>query len=201
MLPAGGSVRVFGMATESDRYERQTVKRQSAWPREYLRKTVFVDLGCAVVGVFVAAQIRFGNDVNRTYLALSLALPAMWIAAVWLADGYDARFIGTGSDEFRKILAAGVSLTATVAIFSYAVNIEVSRAYVVIALPSVTLLDLLARFAIRKQLHRRRAAGQCLLHVVAVGHELAVANLVTELQRDRYHGLTVVGACVVCPGE
>lgn len=39
----------------------------------------------------------------------------------------------------------------------------------------------------RKRLHRRRAAGQCLLNVVAAGHELAVANLVTELHRDRYH--------------
>ena len=37
--------------------------------------------------------------------------------------------------------------------------------------------------------------------VVAVGHELAVADLVTELGRDRYHGLTVVGACVARPGE
>ena len=37
--------------------------------------------------------------------------------------------------------------------------------------------------------------------VVAVGHELAVADLVTELGRDRYHGLTVVGACVAWPGE
>ena len=33
-------------------------------------------------------------------------------------------------------------------------------------------------------------------NVVAVGHELAVADLVTELRRDQYHGLTVVGACV-----
>ena len=37
--------------------------------------------------------------------------------------------------------------------------------------------------------------------VVAVGHEPAVADLVTELGRDRYHGLTVVGACVAWPGE
>jgi len=36
---------------------------------------------------------------------------------------------------------------------------------------------------------------------VAVGHELAVADLVTELGRDGYHGLNVVGACVVQPGE
>ena len=68
-----------------------------------------------------------------------------------------------------------------------------------IALPSTTVLDLFARYAIRKRLHRQRAAGRCLLSVVAVGHEAAVADLVKELGRDRYHGLTVVGACVAHP--
>jgi len=135
------------------------------------------------------------------YLGLSLALPVLWIVALWLAGAYDVRFIGTGSDEYRKVLNAGVSLTAAVAIFSYAVNLELSRAYVVIALPSITVFDLFARFAMRKRLHARRMRGRCLHNVVAVGHELAVADLVTELGRDRYHGLTVVGACVVRPGE
>jgi exopolysaccharide biosynthesis polyprenyl glycosylphosphotransferase len=37
--------------------------------------------------------------------------------------------------------------------------------------------------------------------VIAVGHEPAVAGLITELQRDRYHGLMVVGACVAQPAE
>ena len=77
-----------------------------------------------MLGVFVAAQIRFGNNVTPTYLALSLALPVLWIAALWLAGAYDVRFIGTGSDEFRKVLNAGVSLTAAVALFSYAINLS-----------------------------------------------------------------------------
>jgi exopolysaccharide biosynthesis polyprenyl glycosylphosphotransferase len=62
-------------------------------------------------------------------------------------------------------------------------------------------LDLFARFAMRKRLHARRMRGKCLHNVVAVGHELAVAALITELGRDKYHGLTVMGACVVRPGE
>ncbi len=173
----------------------------SVWTRAYLREAAVVDVLCAVVGVFAAAQLRFGDDVTGTYVALSFLLPVLWMTALWLAGAYDVRFIGSGSDEFRKVLNAGVSLTATVAIFSYAVNLELSRGYVVIALPSVTVLDLVARYGIRKHLHRRRAAGQCLLNMVAVGHELSVANLVTELQRDKYHGLKVVGACVVRPGE
>src|SRR5205085_6737950 len=152
-------------------------------------------------GVFLAAQARFGSNVTSAYLALSLALPVLWIITLLLAGGYDARFIGTGSDEFRKMLTAGVSLTAAIASFSYAVNIELSRGYLVIALPSVTVFDLLARFGLRKRLHQLRASGRCLLNVVAVGHELAVADLVTELGRDAYHGMRVVGACVVRPGE
>ena len=125
----------------------------------------------------------------------------LWIGAVWLAGGYDVRFIGTGSDEFRKVLNAGVGLTAAIALFSYAINIELSRAYLLIALPTATLLDLISRFTIRKRLHRQRAAGRCMLSVVAVGHEAAVADLVKELGRDRYHGLAVIGACVAHPSE
>ncbi|MBV9205892.1 MAG: sugar transferase [Actinobacteria bacterium] len=192
---------MFGMATAGDRLERRSARRLSTWTRDYLRDAAIVDLGSAVVGVFVAAQIRFGGQVTQGYLALSLTLPVLWLTALWLAGAYDARFIGTGPDEFRKILNAGVSLTAAIAIFSYAINIELSRGYVVIALPGITVLDLAGRYAMRRRLHRRRAAGRCLQSVVAIGHEPVVADLVTELRRDKYHGLTVVGACVARPGE
>ncbi len=188
-----------GFAITRESYRRQSVRRSSSWAKDYLRKAAVVDLGCAILGVFTAVQVRFGNDVTGTYIALSLALPVLWIAALWLAGGYDVRFVGLGSDEFRKVLNAGVGLTAAVALFSYAVNLQLSRGYVVIALPSVTLFDLVARYALRKRLHRRRASGIGLLSVVVVGHEPAVADLVKELGRDRYHGLTVVGACVAQP--
>ena len=197
----GGSVRMFGVAATSGKIERRAPRRLSSWTKGYLRGVALADLGCAVLGVFTAAQARFGSNVTSMYLALSLAMPVLWLVALWLAGAYDTRFIGTGSDEYRKVLNAGVSLTAAVAIFSYAINLELSRAYVVIALPSITVFDLVARFAMRKRLHRHRMRGDRLHNVVAVGHELAVADLVTELGRDSYHGLTVVGACVVRPGE
>jgi exopolysaccharide biosynthesis polyprenyl glycosylphosphotransferase len=189
----------FGFAIARDRYEPRLVRHASGWARRYLRRAALADFGCAILGVFAAAQLRFGDNVTGTYIALSLALPVLWIGALWLSGGYDVRFIGTGSDEFRKVLNAGVSLTAAIALFSYTVNLDLSRAYVIIALPTTTMLDLFARYAIRKRLHQQRAAGRCLLSVVAVGHQAAVADLVRELGRDRYHGLTVVGACVAQP--
>jgi exopolysaccharide biosynthesis polyprenyl glycosylphosphotransferase len=194
-------MRMSGFAVARGRYDPQVVRRVSAWARYYLRRAALADFGCAILGVFVAAQLRFGNGVTGTYIALSLALPVLWIGAVWLAGGYDVRFIGTGSDEFRKVLNAGVGLTAAIALFSYAINLELSRAYVLIALPSTTVFDLVTRLTIRKRLHHQRGLGRYLLSVVAVGHEAAVANLVKELGRDRYHGLTVVGACVAQPSD
>ena len=191
---------MFGVAATGGRIERRATRRLSTWTRDYLRQVALADLGCAVVGVFMAAQVRFGNNVTPMYLGLSLALPVLWIAALWLAGAYDVRFIGTGSDEYRKVLNAGVSLTAAVAIFSYAVNLQVSRTYVVIALPAITLFDLVARYGMRKRLHWQRGHGKCLHNVIAVGHELAVGDLITELKRDKYHGLTVVGACLARPG-
>jgi exopolysaccharide biosynthesis polyprenyl glycosylphosphotransferase len=190
-----------GYAAVRGRYGRQTASGTAVWAKDYLRRAALADFGCAIIAVFAAVQLRFGDHVKVTYVALSLALPLLWLGAIGLAGGYDVRFIGTGSDEFRKILNAGVGLTAAVAIFSYVVNVELSRGYVLIALPSVTVCDLFARYAIRKRLHRWRDAGRCLLSVVVVGHEAAVTNLITELGRDRYHGLTVVGACVAHPLE
>ena len=195
----GGWERMSGFVVTREHYGRQGVRRSSGWAKEYLRTAAVVDLGCAVLGVFTAVQLRFGTDVTGTYVALSLVLPVLWIAALWLAGAYDVRFVGTGSDEYRKVLNAGVGLTAAIALFSYTVNLPLSRAYVVIALPSVTLFDLVARYTLRKRLHRRRASGLCQLSVVVVGHAQAAADLVKELGRDRYHGLTVVGACVTQP--
>ena len=174
---------MFGVAETGDMVERRAVRRLSTWNRDYLREVALADLACGVVGVFIAAQLRFGSNVTSMYLALSLALPVLWVAALWLAGAYDVRFIGTGSDEFRKVLNAGIGLTAAVTIFSYAINLELSRAYVVIALPSLTVFDMLARFALRKRLVRRRMHGKSMHSVVAVGHGF-IRNKLSAVRDD-----------------
>lgn len=136
---------------------RQRSRRRSFWEIGYLRRVALADLGCAIVGVFAGAQLNFGGKVTLPYLILSLALPVVWIAALWLSGGYNVRFMRTGSDEFRKVLNAGVSLTAAVALFSYAINLELSRGYVSIVLPSMTLFALSTRYALRKRLRRELA--------------------------------------------
>src|SRR5262249_42636071 len=67
--------------------------------------------------------------------------------------------------------------------------------YLVVTMPSVTGLGLVLRYIKRKRLHRRRAMGQCMSTVVAVGYEPAVADLVNELRRGSHPGAERGGAC------
>jgi exopolysaccharide biosynthesis polyprenyl glycosylphosphotransferase len=149
-----------------------------------------------VLSSTAALQLRFNGHITPQYAILSLIFPLLWVATLWLSGSYDDRFIGTGSDEFRKVLNAGVSLTAGLAILSYAVNTELSRAYLLLTMPGVTSLDLIVRYAMRRRLHKQRAVGCCMSTVLAVGQETAVADLITELRRGTFHGLTVVATCL-----
>jgi exopolysaccharide biosynthesis polyprenyl glycosylphosphotransferase len=104
--------------------------------------------------------------------------------------------IGLGSEEFRRIINSAISLTAAIAIVSYAIKADFARGYVLIALPGLGVADLAARYAMRKQLHRRRDHGRYMRQVIAVGHAGAVADLIALLRRDKFHGLEVVAACL-----
>ncbi len=172
-----------------------------AWTTACLRQAALADGACALMGGLLAAQVRFSGErhLPAAYLGFSYALPALWWTSVLLAGGYDSRFIGLGSDEFRRILNAAVSLIAGVAVVSYFAKLDLARGYITVALPSTAGLDLLARYWLRKRLHKKRRHGSCIRRVVAAGHAGAVADLVTKLRRDQYHGLSVVASCLAGP--
>ena len=98
------------------------------------------DFVIAAISSSVALQVRFGSDLTAEYAALSAVFPFLWVLVLGISGAYDDRYIGTSSDEFRKVLNAGVSLTAGLAILSYAVNTKLSRAYLLLTMPSVTIL-------------------------------------------------------------
>jgi exopolysaccharide biosynthesis polyprenyl glycosylphosphotransferase len=175
--------------------------RPASWTTAYLRRAAVVDCGCALAAGLLAFDVRFGahSRGDTAYFFLSICLPVLWLVALALAGAYDSRFFGVGSDEFRRMLNAGISLIALVAIVAYATRTDIARGYVVVALPCLTLFGLFARFRLRKWLHKRRALGEWMRRVVVVGHPNVISELAAVLRRETHHGLSVVGACVVGP--
>ncbi|MBO2454980.1 sugar transferase [Actinomadura barringtoniae] len=172
--------------------------RSRRWVSSHVHLTITADFCCALTAGLVGYLFRFGEASSppRPDALLAAALPLIWVCWVAAARAYDVRFFGAGSEEYRRILDAGVSLTAAVAIVSYATKAEVARGFVVVTLPAVTALSLLARYRLRKHLHWRQARGECLRRAVAVGHREAVAELIREFGRARHLGMEIVAACL-----
>jgi exopolysaccharide biosynthesis polyprenyl glycosylphosphotransferase len=173
----------------------------AAWTLNYARQAFLADFVAALIAGLIAFGIRFrflslGSPWSAPYIALSLALPFLWLGVLGLARAYEQRLFGVGPEEFRRILQAGFTLTATVAIVAYATKTEVARGYVIAALPLTTVFGLYGRYQLRKRLHRRRRAGEYMRRVVAVGHRAAVADLIRQLRREPYHGMEIVAACL-----
>ncbi|QSB06951.1 sugar transferase [Natronoglycomyces albus] len=151
-----------------------------------------------MLGAAVAFAARFGTVTShsRIYILTLLLLPVLWLTLLVLARAFESRYLYVGTDEYQRVVHAAMGLVALVALVSYAFELPISRAFVLIAIPVTAVTSIVARFGWRQWLHRVRRSGRCMKRVIIVGHETSVAELTGQLQREHYHGLQVVGACV-----
>jgi exopolysaccharide biosynthesis polyprenyl glycosylphosphotransferase len=165
----------------------------------YVHLLQLADALVAVVAGAVAFVVWFGAEgrLPRFPLLVSLTFPLAWPALVAVMRAYEPRFLQVGSEEFRRIIEAGVALSLALALVSYSLQVELARGYLLMLVLSATTGTLGSRFLLRKRLHHQRAAGTgWVRRTVVAGHGEAVAGVVRELRRTRWHGYEVVGVCL-----
>jgi exopolysaccharide biosynthesis polyprenyl glycosylphosphotransferase len=185
-------------AESSIRHDHRRGPSQN-WSGSYRRIARCLDFASMLMAGVIAFVLRFPGvptELNAPYVALTVVLPVVWLPTLVLCRAYQPRYVGVGYEEFHRVLRAGFILTATLAIVAYATKTEVARGYVVMALPLGTFLALVARYRLRKWLHKKRWNGECMRRVVAVGHRTSVADLIRLLQKKRYHGMDIVAVCL-----
>jgi exopolysaccharide biosynthesis polyprenyl glycosylphosphotransferase len=192
-------------AVEAIWHGRATYRAQLAWERTYTRMIVAADLVAGAVAAMAAYAIRFGTLVDAGlspasatgfYRAVTAAFPVTWVVAMALNRAYEDRFLGSGSEEFRRVVNAAVRLTALVAVVSYATKGELARAYAVVVFPLALILTLIGRAAGRALLHRMRRIGRCMHRVLVVGAGESAASLVRLARHEPAAGWNVVGVCL-----
>jgi exopolysaccharide biosynthesis polyprenyl glycosylphosphotransferase len=167
--------------------------------RSYRQSVIAIDAIAAMLCGLGAYLARFGvveHGHNTRYLWGALVLPAMWLLSVAVSRAYEARYLASSTEEYRRVLNAGVGLIAAISVISYALKAEFARGYVIVALPMCVALAMTGRGIARRRLRRARAEGRYSQRVLVVGQEWPVLDLVAELQRHPDGGLNVVGACL-----
>ena len=171
----------------------------TSWSRQYVATLVLTDSLCAVAAIAAAWAIRFGfpsDSQMSTYVLLSGVFTLGWLAAVQLAHGYDLRTVTAGPREYHFILKAALNLAGSVAIVAYFTHLLIARTFLALVIPLGVVLQMLARYGVRRAVHARRARGEWTRAILAVGTSESVRHLVDVTARNPHAGLVVVGACV-----
>lgn len=179
-----------------------------SWQRQYGLRLVYSDF-LVVVGAVFGAQLLWVRV--RSHIAgepvppdgaqpfatvYSVCIVAAWLAMLALVGSRDARIVGTGSAEYRRVLVASLATFGGLAIVVYLFNLQLARGYFLIALPIGLAALLLVRRLWRMWLCTQRREGGYSAKVVLVGGPESVTHLARELGRMPEAGYRVLGACV-----
>ena len=63
------------------------------------------------------------------------ALAAGWIGALWVSGVWDARILGNGLEEFRRLARASLFLFGVIGVLSYLTKASLARGFIAVALP------------------------------------------------------------------
>ncbi|NUO97784.1 MAG: sugar transferase [Nonomuraea sp.] len=170
----------------------------SIWTRAYLRLLLCGDSLCALFACVCVLGVRLASGVYVPIAeyVLGFGLLVAWPVALAMGGAYRQRANGEGTEEFKAVFNGGVGLMAATAILAYATQTAIARSFVMAMLPLALLATLYFRFRMRKRLHRRRAVGEYMRQVIAVGHRESILDLVVQFRRQPHHGMQVVGACL-----
>ncbi len=198
--PVSTEGRTADLAPTSQHGEASTVN-PSRWERRYALSLVGLDALAMLAGGTAALYGRFGElDATHPrgvhYYLFALAFVPMWVLIMAASKAYEPRFLGVGSEEFRRVGNAATRFTALIAVLAYAFKFDIARGFVGVALPVAAALALLLRYAARKVLHHARAEGAASHRVLVIGSGPSAEALVTKLRANPHAGLRVVGAVV-----
>ena len=186
----------FAVTAPTRDYARpqQPIRRVTpTWVRRYTLTVVLLDL---LVATLAGPITISAGHLPRSGTLTVLTFPVLWVMVLALGRTYEARFVGAGTDEYRRLFTSSVVLLAVIGSFGYAAIDDLARQTVVIVWTLAVLLSLLVHFVSRQVLHHLRRGGACLRRVLVVGHERSVAELIRTVSHESHAGFAVVAACV-----
>jgi len=189
-----GQVAAPSVADRAPIHHREPVR---AWSRRYVAALVATDAAAAAAAIGVGWFVRFGvpSHVGQ-YLAASAVFTVAWLLALHLAKAYDLRVVSAGPREYYIVPRAAINLAGSVAIVAYFTHMLIARTFLALVVPVGVVLQVLARYGVRKAVHRRRLHGRWTSTILAVGTSESVRHLIAATVRQPLAGLVVIGACV-----
>ena len=179
----------------------QRTRRASTWHRPYAAVLLLLDAAAVALASLTAtstlddkATSGFQQIPGLFDLVAYVLLPLVWALVLWGHGAYDRRYLGGGTDEFKRVVRASWTVVAIVAFAAFALKADVSRMSVGIALVGSLLYVLIMRYIARRVLYFvRERAGLAVHRMLLVGTLQEALEVHTTIVRDPAAGLMPVG--------
>lgn len=182
--------------------------RQSYWRHGYASRLVISDVLVLVWAVFGAALVNFGlratpvvgsgwvTKLGLNYLLVGALMVVGWTVALAGVGSRGYRMIGTGTAEFKAVIRSAAIVLIGIALASFALRLEFSRGFMLLAIPAGLLGLLSSRWLWRKWLRTHRRYGRFCSRVLLVGSLTNASQIAADLQRHTDAGYYVAGASI-----
>ena len=185
--------------------------------RWYHRRAVAIDLFVVVVAIALAQAATAWAMADRYHdstiglgssALLGLALAGTWAISLAAFHTRDVALVDAGSEEYRRVVLAtvavfglGTMLVTTGATFGITLYSNIHESFPVQVWSLISLLAgsaglPLGRYLLRRILGRRRARGELVPRVLALGTPRSVAHFCQSLAQSTPLGYSVTGVCV-----
>ena len=175
------------------------------WANRYRHLLIAAD-AFVIVAVTAAAHLtRFGlsaansvsvGEFQVDYLHISVVIAGTWMLALGLYKSRDARIVGIGIDEYRRVVSASAMLLGLIALVCFVLDIDIARGFFALALPTGLAGLLAARWSLRQWLSRQRIHGHYLSRVIVLGRPNDVRYVVSQIERKSGAAYKVVGVAL-----
>ncbi|WP_310889892.1 sugar transferase [Clavibacter capsici] len=174
------------------------------WARDYRTRLIATDWAIIIATVLAAQLARFGTgdaavdagSVQLDYGIVSVVVVAAWIAVLGAFRTRDARIVGVGVAEYKRVVNASAITFGALAVGFLLLKVDIARGYVVLAFPLGVVALLVARWSWRRWLLRRRMQGAHLSRVVVVGSRADVEDVSAQILLRPASGYAVVGVAI-----
>ncbi len=177
----------------------RSVRRVSTWHRSYALTLVALDLLATIaasvttVTQFTQADAGFQRSPEIFELVAYVFLPLTWIIVLWGHGAYDRRYLGIGTDEFKRVFRAALTVTAIVSFLVFSTQFSPSRLSVGSTLLVSLVYLLLGRSLARRVLILARGRGRGVHRVLLIGSYNESHEVFTAVSRVPGAGLVPVG--------
>ncbi|GIF07618.1 polyprenyl glycosylphosphotransferase [Actinoplanes siamensis] len=181
-------------------------RRLSRWHRPYTAVLILLDLLSTLAASWIAdfslekSRSGFqgkswwfleGGDLFSFFAYV--VLPLGWLLLLWTNGTYDRRYLGLGSEEFKRIVRTSVTVVAAVSLLAFATKTGLSRGTVAAVSLSALAFILIGRVTARQVLHVARSrTGHGAHRMILVGTLPEALEVYTAVTRSPAAGLIPV---------